>query len=587
MSGRLEAESAVRPVGRHTAAALAAACVSVVLHIAALFGIADARFGWLEPAAAARQAVRTVRLQEIRRAAPGGVSGTGESGEGIPALLNALAAEPGVAGQPIDELATEPEPIMPVAAAVQEPTAQPGSVAAPDAWQAQGEVLAIRERLAADAQAVFERRVLLRPETPAPAADVAAAVAASPAVQTPEAWTPARALADAAEGLPFGLDGAPAPAAPGPQPAASAAAPGPDLMDTVADESPEEITPLKPLENFLKVRLAVYATRRDPDYRYFRMAIERAGPEILPPLPRDVIFVQDCSNSMAEQRLYFCRLGLAACLETLGPQDRFNIMAFREQAEWCFPDWAAVTPSALAEARAYIKALRSHGNTDIISSIREILDAPRQAGRPVIAVVVTDGRPTAGLTASTEIIGTFSSLNDGAVSVYTLGTVQTANRYLLDLLSYCNRGDTHLVTRGRWAIPEAIQSMSASLRRPVLGDVAFRFAAPEACEVYPVQTANLYLDRPLVLYGRAARGSGRIVCQAVGVSGPTACDMVFDLDLDAGDVVDDETLRRGWAEQKLYHLIGAYARTGDPRTQDAIRETAKRYRLTVPYRRDL
>jgi hypothetical protein len=581
------AENARRPMGRHSAAALAAAIVSVALHVATLLGLSGAHVGWPMPGAASRKAVRALRVEDVHRI-PGDPAGAAEAGEGMNAWLDDLAAEPALEGLPIDELATAPEPIVPDASA-RAPTAEPGAAASPDAWQPRSDTLEIRERVAADARAVFERRVLARPEAPAAAKDVAAAVVAAPGVASPAAWTPERAFAtgDAAAGLPFASAGPTMPAGAGAAPAEAPAEPAPELIETVADETAGEITPLKPLENFLAVRLAVYATRRDPDYRYFRMEIERAGAEILPALPRDVLFVQDCSNSMAEQRLYFCRLGLAACLETLGPRDRFNIMAFREQADWCFPEWAPVSPGALAEAREFIKLLRPYGNTDIISSIREVLDPPREPGRPVIAVVVTDGRPTTGLTASTEIIGTFSGLNNGAVSVYTMGTVQTANRYLLDLLSYCNRGETHLVTRGRWAIPEEMQGMHAELRRPVLTDVGFRFAAPEACEVYPTQTANLYLDRPLVLYGRAARGTARIVCQAVGASGPTPCDMVFDLDLDAGDQVDDAALRSDWAAQKLYHLIGEYTRTRDPRTRDAIQATATRYRLDVPYRHHL
>ncbi len=63
--------------------------------------------------------------------------------------------------------------------------------------------------------------------------------------------------------------------------------------------------------------------------------------------------------------------------------------------------------------------------------------------------MVSDGVSTIGMTDSTEIIGRFTKQNDGAMSVFSMGTTQKANAYLLDLISTCNRGDSRLVQTGR------------------------------------------------------------------------------------------------------------------------------------------
>ena len=198
-------------------------------------------------------------------------------------------------------------------------------------------------------------------------------------------------------------------------------------------------------------------------------------------------------------------------------------------------------------------------------------------------MLVTDGQPTAGMTDSSNIIAEFSKLNEGRISVFALGTVQTANSYLLDLLSYCNRGDSHVVARGRWDIPDVLQTRMIGISRPVLSNVRFVFADDSLCEVYPVQTSNLYLDRPLVLYGRYRRESKNLVFQAVGAAYDAKCDMIFSVPL-TGTRRGEADIRKMWAKQKIYHLIAENARRTTPDILREIRETASHYNVRIPHR---
>jgi hypothetical protein len=369
-----------------------------------------------------------------------------------------------------------------------------------------------------------------------------------------------------------------------PQPAA---VPSEAVVEESAElftETLEEITPLKPIERVLAARATTYETRRDKQYGYFKVEIEGLGTDVLPVIPKDVILMQDCSASMAEQRLYFCRQGLYACLDLLGDEDRFDVIGFRQTADRCFGSLVDNAPSNIEKAREFIKSMRPGGNTDILSSIRDLVALPREAGRPVIVLMVSDGLATAGQTGSSDIIGEFSQMNDGMLSIYTIGTVQTADQYLLDLLSYSNRGEVIPLGKGRWSIPGSIRDAMGKISRPVLADVGFRFPVGSSCEVYPVQTSNLYLDRPLVLYGRYPRGEKNVTFQAVGEGQKVKCDMLFDVPLAEGADDGDKTLRDEWAKQKVYHLIGQYARRQDPDVLREIRDTARAYKVNVPHR---
>lgn len=354
----------------------------------------------------------------------------------------------------------------------------------------------------------------------------------------------------------------------------------------LTEEDRKRITVLKALEKYLKADVYAYRTPADPLYDYYRIEVKRRTAELLPVLPKDLLLVQDGSASITEQKLHFCREGMLKALDLLAPGDRFNVVEFRDSVSRCFETWATVDPDNLQQAREFIGRMESVGNTDIFDSLKDLLGTPRKPGRPVILMVVSDGVATTGLTDHSLIIEAFSQVNRGAVSVFTVGTYPGVNAYLLDLLSYRNRGDTFVVKTGRWDIPSAIEDRVREVARPVLSDVRFRFSGQTYCEAYPVLTANLYLDRPLVLFGRTPRNAKKLVFQATGRADDVQCDMVFDLDLTKafGGAAD---IRSQWAWQRAYFLIGEHNRTKQPGILTELKTLGKTYDIRIPYRNEL
>ena len=354
----------------------------------------------------------------------------------------------------------------------------------------------------------------------------------------------------------------------------------------LTEEDRKRVTILKALEKYLKADVYVYHTPTDPFYDYCRIEIKRRTPELLPVLPKDLLLVQDGSASITEQKLHFCREGMLKALELLGPGDRFNVVEFRDSASRCFETWATVDPDNLQRAREFIGRMESVGNTDIFDSLKDLITTPRKTGRPVIMVVVSDGVASSGLTDHSLIIEAFRQANRGGVSVFTLGTYPGVNAYLLDLLSYRNRGDTFVVKTGRWDIPTVLESRVREVSRPVLSDVRFRFAGQTYCEAYPILTANLYLDRPLVLYGRFPRTAHQLVFQATGRADDIQCDMVFDID-PAKAMKGEPDIRTQWAWQRAYFLIGEHNRTKQPGILTELRQLGKSFGIKIPYRNEL
>jgi hypothetical protein len=485
-----------------------------------------------------------------------------------------------------DEASVEPRPLHAgMLIGEQHSLAEPTTETAPQ-WTPHEEILSINRQIVQDDNAAVSRRFIPAiprlsgaPDLAAPVdrVDVSRAVSGTGTyyvVDDPAAFAWGRSLSGS-----VGSGGA--------------GGPPPPLKESVRDE-PQRLMEdtrnraaiLKAIEKHLKADIYVFKSPLDLRYVYCRIEIHRRTDDALPVLPKDVLLVQDASASITEQKLFFCRNGLRQALELLGPGDRFNVVEFRDTASVCFREWAPVNPDTLDRAREFIDRMRSLGDTDIFGSLQELLAMPRQVGRPVIMQVISDGVATVGLTDRSAIIESFSQRNQGAVSVFTIGTYAGANAYLLDLLSYRNRGDTWVVRSGRWDIPGAIEKRMREVSHPVLSDVQFRFAGQTSCEAYPALTSNLYLDRPLVLFGRYPREARKLVFQATGRADDLSCDMVFDIDLSAA-LPGDKDIRTSWAWQKAYHLIGEHTRTRKASLLGDLRQLGKSYGIAIPYRREL
>jgi hypothetical protein len=491
--------------------------------------------------------------------------------------------------QPVDESLLQPKPV-PQAAVVGETrgVARPEPKPTAKAWDPRPEIVEIQKTVLADPvgatprrlQPLVERTARMTADIIPPADSVLPAGPPSPRVPGlfDNLFGEIGPIGDPmAGGIPIV---ATAPVTVPRDPLATVPPPTQAIAAVVAP--PEPTIRTRHIENMLKVKLTTGENPADPDYLYCKVSIERAGDDVLPVLPKDLMFVQDCSASISEQKLYFCREGLVKALALVGPADRFNILGFRDSPQLAFTTWAKRSAETLKHGEDFIRAMRSAGDTDLFGSLQRLLRMPREPDRPVIVILISDGAPTRGLTDSTTIIEEFSQANAGTLSVFTLGTYAGANAYLLDLISYRNRGDTRVVTSGRWDIPGVVEGRVREVGRPVLTGLHFIFAASSGSQAYPLLTSNLYLDRPLVVLARVPKTEKNLLFQAVGRAGDADCDMIFNLSLTEG-ADKDPSIPTSWAWQRIYHLIGVYTRTRNPAVLEDIRSTAKQYRLKVPY----
>lgn len=350
-------------------------------------------------------------------------------------------------------------------------------------------------------------------------------------------------------------------------------------------EIPAEVAPAKPIENVLKAIPVVYRPRRSDGYTYFRVDVGRKTEAVLPPLPRDILIVQDASASLAPQRLYYCKQAFRDVIDGLQPTDRFNVLKFDTVFTYCFGEtWQPADAANRTRAKVFIDAIEASGNTDIFSAVKSVLALPRSDARTMIVLFASDGRTTAGqLRRDTEIIGEFSALNAGEVSIFNFGVSPNSNEFLMSMLSFCNRGGPAAIAMDRFKIPTIIDEVVSTLGRPVLKDIRFMFDSASGADVSPEMTTHLYLDRPMQLYGRVPEDQEAVVFQARGMSGGTRYDMMFTLDLENAEK-GEAGLSTDWARAKMYDLVARHAREPSSTLLFEMNELGKRYKITVPFK---
>ena len=342
-----------------------------------------------------------------------------------------------------------------------------------------------------------------------------------------------------------------------------------------------------PIDDLLAVGLETYRDPEEPGRIYFRIGVQPRTDKNVPVVAKDIVFVQDVSASMSEERMVFCRRALVAALQTLNAGDRFNVVAFRDAFENCFPEWVSANTENVAKATGFVEAMRAFGQTDVFGSLRSLMKLPRDPKRPMIVMIVTDGKPTFGMTESAKIIGEFSKLNNGMISVYMFGTQSKANVYLLDMLTYCNRGASLVMNGNRWDIPTAMAPVYEGIRNPVMGDITVAFDSASQSEVYPKNSANLYKDRQLELCGVCPDTTEELVFQVRGLAADKGYDSIFRLSLTRHAKLGTAAVKQRWTLQKMYHLVGAYSRDAQQQVMAEMLKVNARYGVPIPYEAEL
>jgi Mg-chelatase subunit ChlD len=350
----------------------------------------------------------------------------------------------------------------------------------------------------------------------------------------------------------------------------------------------EQVETGEPFQANVQVALDAWIDPGHPQFKYFRVRLASRPDNALPVIAKDVVFLLDASGSIGRDRLRSCRKALSGVLRQLNTGDRFNVVAFRDKFSYAFTDvaWREASEAAFEAADDWLWRQSAHGQTDVFATLRGVLAMPRDPARPMVVFVVTDGEATRGLTRNAEIITRFSALNEGLVSVYMYGVKETANAYLMDMLTRCNRGGWARNSGSRWRTAEGLAEFSARFAKPVLSDVSVLFASASRAETYPRLVTNLCEGEPIEIYGVCPADQDELVFRVRGLNGKTACENLFRLPFSAAGTLNAD-VRKAWATRRVYEWLAAYVMNPKPETLRDMRIFAKHYGIQIPYEKEM
>ncbi|MCC6486847.1 MAG: VWA domain-containing protein [Candidatus Hydrogenedentes bacterium] len=316
---------------------------------------------------------------------------------------------------------------------------------------------------------------------------------------------------------------------------------------------------------------------------FFRLRIVPKEGETITPLPKDVTFIIDASNSILQRKLDQTVQGVRGCIQELRESDRFNVVIFRDTPTLVRPSLTYATAEEKAQALVFLTGVQSRGETDVYQGILPVISEPPRDGVPGIVVVMSDGKPTTGIKDGRTLINALTAQNENRHSIFAFAGGRTVNQHLLDLLAYRNKGEASFTPQLE-AISTELPRFFSSLNDPILVDCAADFGRVNEENVFPKQLPDFYKGQAVTVYGRFDPiNDKKIALRLTGRAGAKEKEVVFQADL-AEAARGDRDIARNWAFRKIYYLIGEMTRVGEtPELLTELRALAKEHNIRTSY----
>jgi len=328
-------------------------------------------------------------------------------------------------------------------------------------------------------------------------------------------------------------------------------------------------------------------TYQDPKdkKKYFRVKI-RAGrkSQNLPTIPKEILFLVDGSKSVEEKRLREFQQGLELSLKQLNEQDYFNIIVFKERIIPFKRGSVHPTEKNLTQAVKFINKFRIGGKTDTFEVLeKSVKRKPKTI--PSYILLLSDGRPTKGVTNPRELINKISDYNNGRKPIFAYSGGMGISRYLLDFISFKNRGWTEYSYRTH-RIAENLVKMYAKLDEPIIMNLRYYKSGLNEAEMFPKNLSDFFRNAEFTLYGIFDEEKEFVIQLLGDVQGETR-EFVMRSFFDKANT-GKKDIAAQWANNKIYHLISLLKH--DDKNEELLAQIdslSKQFKFNAPYLDDI
>jgi len=299
--------------------------------------------------------------------------------------------------------------------------------------------------------------------------------------------------------------------------------------------------------------------------------------------PRNVILLLDTSLSMYGDKLKRAVEALDYFLNSLSPQDRFDLVLFNEETYAFSPAPLAATSDNVEHALDFIRNSMLGGGSDLRKALENAVELSKQFSSGERSVVlVSDANPTLGTRNLKQIVQTVQTKGSNSVRVFAFGLGSDANGSLLAELAKTGHGyfararETDDITTALKIFFDRVGSTSIENSR---------LTADDANNLYQIYASDDYgFDGSSVAFvGRYRTPSPRTNVTVTGQFGTETIKLSRDVVLPELDDIHSH-LPRVWARARVDALLREMDLNGE--REDYIAEIirlSQKYRFVTPY----
>ena len=293
---------------------------------------------------------------------------------------------------------------------------------------------------------------------------------------------------------------------------------------------------------------------------------------------RDVVFVLDTSGSMAGEKIEQAREALRYCLNRLGDDDRFGLIAFSSDVDRFRPE--LMPAGSRQDAIYFLDHLEAGGGTNIHEALLEATDLLANSERGTI-VFLTDGLPSVGVVDGAQIRRAVQTKRPDGVRLFTFGVGYDVNTLLLDGLSHDSGVPADYISPDE-NIEERIAAFYDKISHPLLVDLDLQIDGVEAFAFAPTNLLDLHKDGQLMVTGRYRKpGTARVILTGSRHDSRER----FSYSFVFPEVERNrDFVARLWATRRVGQLLEQVRLNGEnEELKDEIVSLAKEFGLVTPY----
>ncbi len=262
-----------------------------------------------------------------------------------------------------------------------------------------------------------------------------------------------------------------------------------------------------------------------------------------PVKPRETIFVIDNSGSMDGPSMQQAKDALLQGLETLKPQDRFNVVRFDDTFDVLFRDAVPANREYLDQARAFVSALQANGGTEMVPALKAALIDGNAADSKTLrqVVFITDG----AIGNEQELFATIGQ-GRGRSRIFMVGIGSAPNTYLMTRAAEMGRGTFTLISEVD-QVKARMEELFNKIGQPVVTGLSATLDG-SAAVLSPSQLPDLYRGEPVLMMAEAATLKGTL--KVDGMIGDTP----WTVSLPVSAAAQGKGISKLWAHRKVAEI---------------------------------